>query len=129
MRGDGVGVGDVSEVSSCARDTRHQESGDDGRRSERERDAGMVGGPWRAERDTTAEPCGHGVDVGDGAWIRDGSLDVHGEGAGGSDGMRGDGVGVGDVGAMPDWAGGTGHPTGGDDCWFWCWHQFINFFV
>ena len=29
--------------------------------------------------------------------------------------MRGDGVGVGDVGAVPDWVRGRGHAAGGDD--------------
>ena len=54
------------------------------------------------------------------------SVTVHGSGwgwwrsrrwAGGADGMRGDGVGVGDVGAVPGGAWGTGHAAGGDDGW------------
>ena len=34
---------------------------------------------------------------------------------GGADGMRGDGVGVGDVGEVPGGARGSGHASGGDD--------------
>ena len=43
MRGDGVGVGDISEVSGGAWSSRHSAGGDDGRGASRKRDAGVVG--------------------------------------------------------------------------------------
>ena len=62
----------------------------------------MVGGRGDDERDGWVESGGDGVGVGDGAWGGDGACEhVHGEGTGGADGMRGDGVGVGDIGEVP----------------------------
>ena len=115
MRGDGVGVGDVGAVPCGTWGAGDPAGGDDGGRSWRKRDAGMVGGPCRAERDATTEPSGDGVDVDDGAWGGPGARDVYGKDARRAYGMRGDGVGVGDVGEVHDWAGGSGHTTGGDD--------------
>ena len=71
----------------------------------------MVGGRGRAEHDTTGQPGGHRVGVGDGAWVEHGACDVHGHGETRSDGMRGDGVGVGDVGAVHGGARVTWHST------------------
>ena len=51
------------------------------------------------------EPGRDGVGIGDGARGGHGAGGVYGAGPGGADGMRGDGVGVGDVGEVP---GGTG---------------------
>ena len=45
----------------------------------------------------------------------DGACDVHGEGTGGAHGMRGDGMGVGDIGAVPGVAWGSGDSAGDDD--------------
>jgi hypothetical protein len=43
MRGDGVGVGDISEVQGDAWLTRNPAGGDDGGGAGREQDAGVVG--------------------------------------------------------------------------------------
>ena len=75
----------------------------------------LVGGQVRGELDAATEQSGDGVCVGDGAWRRDGSCDVHRDGPGGTHGMRGDGVGVGDVGEVPGGAWDTWYPAGGDD--------------
>ena len=51
------------------------------------------------------------VGVGDGARGEHGACDVHGTGSGGADGMRGDGVGVGDGNQMSDRPWRSRHPT------------------
>ena len=115
MRGDGVGVGDVGEVPGGARGSRHASGGDDGGGAGRERESGMVVDGPGAERDDASEPSWDGIDIGDGAWSQHGAGGVHGTGEGGSDGMRGDGVGVGDVGEVHGGARGSRHASGGDD--------------
>ena len=74
--------------------------GDDGGERGRHAEA-MLCGRGEHERDAEVEPGRDGVGVGDGARVGSGAGGVHGAGAGGADGMRGDGVGVGDVGAVP----------------------------
>ena len=101
MRGDGVGVGDIGEVPGDAWRSRDTASGDDGRGAGRERDAGMVDGLEDIERDATAEPSGDRVGVGDDTRGKYGACDLHRAGTGGAHGMRGDGVGVGDIGEVP----------------------------
>ena len=115
MRGDGVGVGDIGEVHGDAWGGGDTTGGDDGRGAGRERDTGMVGGRCGAERDASAEPSGDRVGVSDGTRGEHGACDVHGEGSGGAHGMRGDGVGVGDVGEVSGGAWITGHTTRSDD--------------
>ena len=115
MRGDGVGVGDVGEVPSFTWGARHQTGDDDGGDAGRERDARVVGGHRRAERDEAAEPGGDGVELGDGARGGHGAGGVHGAGPRRSDRMRGDGLGVGDVGEVPGGTRGSGDTSGGDD--------------
>jgi hypothetical protein len=61
--------------------------------------------------------AGTWVGFGDGARGGSGAGCVDGAGTDGADGMRGDGVGVGDVSAVPDGAMCTGHKAGGGDCW------------
>ena len=61
------------------------------------------------------QPGGDGVGVGDGAWGEPGAGGVYGDGAGGAYGVRGDGVGVGDVGAVHGWIWNSGDTAGGDD--------------
>ena len=101
MRGDGVGVGDIGEVHGDARGAGDTAAGDDGGGAgRRERDAGVVGGRGGIERDAWTEPSGDRVGVGDGARGEHGACDVHGTGSGGAHGMRGDGVGVGDIGTL-----------------------------
>ena len=86
-----------------------------------------MGQPWRDR-----------VGVGDGTRRRNGSGGVHVDGAIRGDGVRGDGVGVGDVGAVFGWTRHSGHAAGDDHrwessgkplvnhivrwvCFLWCW--------
>ena len=116
MRGDGVGVGDIGEVHGDARGAGDTAAGDDGGGAgRRERDAGVVGGRGGIERDAWTERCGDRVGVGDGARGEHGACDVHGTGSGGAHGMRGDGVGVGDIGEVHGDARGAGDTAAGDD--------------
>jgi hypothetical protein len=101
MRGDGVGVGDIGEVPGHARSAGDKADDDDGGASERQRDAGVVGGRRGIERDGSTEPSGDRVGVGDGARGEHGACDVHGTSSGGAHGLRGDEVGVGDIGEVP----------------------------
>ena len=97
MPGDAWGSGDTAIV-------------DDGRRkARRECDTGMVGRRARAERDASTEPCGDRVGVGDGTRGEHGACDLHGTGSERADGLRGDGVGVGDISAVPGDAWGWGN--------------------
>jgi len=118
MRGDGVGVRDVCAMyDGRAWSGRDAAGGDDGGGSRWERDASVVGGRWRSERGTTREPGGDGIGIDDGTRGQSGDADVYSTGAGGADGMRGDGVGVGDVGEMPCGAWGGGHTACFGDSW------------
>ena len=67
----------------------------------RERDAGVVGGRGGLERDASSELSGDRVGVGDGARGEHGACDAHVTDSGGAHGVRGDGVGVGDIGEVP----------------------------
>ena len=100
MRGDGVGVGDVGEVSGMVRERGDTAGGDDSRGAGRERERGVVGGRWRGEYGSTREQGGDGVGVSDGARGEHGAGCFHRIGPRGGDGVRGDGVGVGDVGEV-----------------------------
>jgi len=53
----------------------------------------------------------------DGAGVKHGVDRLHGARSTWADGMRGNGVGVWDVGEVPDGAGSGGHSAGGDDGW------------
>jgi hypothetical protein len=77
----------------------------------------MVCRHGRTEQDAWAEPSGDRVGVSHGTRVEDGACELHREGSGGADGMRGDGMGVGDITAVPGDAWGSGHTTGGDDGW------------
>ena len=81
MRGDGVGVGDISEVSDWARGTRYSACGDDGGRSGRERDAGVVCGLGIFECDASRQPCWHGVHVCHSARGEHGARELHEKGS------------------------------------------------
>jgi hypothetical protein len=96
-----VGVGDIGEVSGDARSAGDTAGDDDGGGAGRQRDAGVVNELGRLKRDDSTEPSGDRVGVGDGARGEHGACDVHGTGSGGAHGMRGDGVGVGDIGEVP----------------------------
>ena len=75
----------------------------------------MVCGLGVIERDATGEPSGDRVGVGDDTRGEHGACDVHGAGTGGAHGMRGDGVGVGDIGEVPGDAWSSGDTASGDD--------------
>ena len=77
---------------------------DDGRRSGRQHVGGVLGQHGELERGPWREPCRDGVGVGDGARVDHGSGGCFGARTRRADGMRGDGVGVGDVGAVPGWS-------------------------
>ena len=51
--------------------------------------------------------------------VEDGSCELHREGSGGADGIRGDDMGVGacDISEFPGDSWGSGHTTGSDDGW------------
>ena len=108
MRGDGVGVRDFGQVFGGAWCAWHEAGGDDGRGARGERDAGVVIGRWRAELAAGAEPGGDGLGINHGARGEHGACDIHGAGTSGGHGMRGDGVGVGDVGEVPGGSGAAG---------------------
>jgi len=115
MRGDGVAVGDVGAVSCGSRGRRDTSGGDDGRGAGGERDAGLVGGHSRTEQAAAIEPRRHGIGVDNGTRIEHGDSCAYSAGSGGAHGMRGDGVGVGDVGALSCGARGRRDTSGGDD--------------
>jgi hypothetical protein len=100
MRGNKLGVGDVGAVSCGTWGSRDTSGGDDSRGAGRERDAGLVGGHSRTELDAASEPRRGRMVVDDGTRIKYGSGGIYSAGEGGTHGMRGDGVGVGDVGAV-----------------------------
>jgi hypothetical protein len=115
MRGDGLGVGDIGEGQRYLRSPGDTAVGDDGGGAGREQDAGVVGGRWGIERGASTERGGDRLGVGDGARGGHGTFHEHGTGSGGADGMRGDGVGVGDIDQMQFYARSPGDTAGGDD--------------
>ena len=110
-----MGVGDIIEVRVDAWGPGHTSGGDDGRGARRERVTGMVGRHGGAEQDAWSEPSGDRVGVSHGARIEHGAFEPHREGSSGADGLRGDGMGVGDISEVRADAWGPGHTSGGDD--------------
>ena len=110
-----MGVGDVGAVPDGARGRGHAAGGDDGGGAVREHEPDDVGGRGGREHGARVEPGRDGVGVGDGARGKPGAGGVHVDGAIRGDGVRGDGVGVGDVGAVFGWTRHSGHAAGGDD--------------
>jgi hypothetical protein len=115
LPGDGVAVGDIGEVPGDARSAGDAAGDDDVGNAGRQRDAGVVSGHRGIELDGSTEPSGDRVGVCDGAWGEHGACDVHGTGSGGAHGLRGDGVGVGDIGEVPGDARSAGDAAGDDD--------------
>jgi len=101
MRGDRVGVGDISEVPGDKQSSGDTASCDDGRAAGRERDTGVVIGLGANERDETAEQRGDRIVINDDTRGEHGACDVHGVGTREAHGMRGDRVGVGDISEVP----------------------------
>jgi hypothetical protein len=101
MRGDGVGLRDVGAMHDGRTwVARHRCYCDDCRGAGREHDGGVLDGRGQLELGITEQQCRDWISVSDGAWIRAGAGGIHGDGKDGADGMRGDGVGVGDVSAV-----------------------------
>ena len=101
MRGDGVGVGDVGAMhDGRAGDARHRRCCNDGRGARWEHDGGVLDGRREHERGISQQCSRNRLVIRDGAWIRAGTGGADGDGPRRTDGMRGDGVGVGDVGAV-----------------------------
>jgi hypothetical protein len=75
----------------------------------------MVGRRARAERDASTEPCRDRVGFSDGTRGEHGACDVHREGSERADRLRSDGVGVGDISAVPFRAWSIGHSPICDD--------------
>ena len=102
MRGDGVGVGDVGAVSRGARGRRHAADGDDGGIEGRQHEPGMVSRWGYVESASFVELCRDRRGLDDRVRQQLGDSASHGEGSDGAHGMRGIGLGVGDVGEMQD---------------------------
>ena len=75
----------------------------------------MVDGRVRAERGARDQQGNKWWGLSDGAGDEDGDSGVHGAGSGGAHGMRGDGVGVGDIGDVQGGARGAGDKAGSGD--------------
>ena len=102
MRGDGVGVGDVGAVYDRGTGgARERELGGDGGGAGRKPVGGVLDGCGELGCSVWEQSRRDGVGVGDGTRGGAGSGWAYSDGAGWTDGMRGDGVGVGDVGAVP----------------------------
>ncbi len=115
MRGDRVGVGDIGVVHGGA-----WGSGDETYCVDRcttmwKHESGMVNGRWLGQRDATTEQGGVWIGVSDGARVETWTCGFHGDGAVRADGMRGDRVAVGDIGALHGGARGSGDASCGDD--------------
>jgi hypothetical protein len=74
--------------------------GDDGKGAVGQWDCGILDGHWQFERDEGIQQGGDRVGVSDGARGRFGEFQFYGKCAVRADGMRGDRVGVGDIGAV-----------------------------
>jgi hypothetical protein len=116
-----VGVGDIGEVPGDARSAGDAAGDDHSRAVGGKRDAGVVGGRGGLDHFKSREPSGDRVGVGDGARGEHGACDVHGTGSGGAHGLRGDGVGVGDIDGLHVGAWHTGQSADHDLCWCRLW--------
>ena len=115
MRGDTVAVGDVGQVHDRARGSRHASPCDDGRGAGGECESGMVIRPRVDEHRAHGQPCWDGIDIGDGEWGEHRAYLVHGPGETWAHGMRGDTVGVGDVGEVQGRTRGWRYAAGSGD--------------
>ena len=115
MRGDGVGVGDIGEVPPSFNDEKNNQGFNHVLREAMHYDRSLDRRCNDTQSHDRKKQSKDGISVGDGAGCGDGACEVHGEGTGGADGMRGDGVGVGDIGEVPGVRGRSGDAAGGDD--------------
>jgi hypothetical protein len=116
MRGNGIGVEGIGEVPGDTCLAGHTNCSIYGWGLGRKRDTGVVDGRDGAERGARDQHGGNWWSVSDDARDEDGDSDVHGTGSGGAYGLRGDGVGVGDIGEVQCGAGGAGVEVGSGDC-------------
>ena len=117
MRGDRVGVRDLGAMPGGAWGSGDTTGGDDGRGAGREQDGGILSGPWLYEHYISQEPCGYWVGINDSARVEPWACSFHGDGAVRADWMRGDRVGIGDIGAVQGGAWGSGDASCGVDSW------------
>jgi hypothetical protein len=110
-----VGVLLISAVSCRARCRRDTAGSDDVKGTRWERKSGLVGGHTRTEQDAASEPGSRGIGFDDGTRIGHGVCGAYSAGSDGAHGMRGDGMGVGDVGVVSCWARCSRDTAGGDD--------------
>jgi hypothetical protein len=115
MRGVRVGVGDIGAVPCGARGSGDASCGVDSWITIREHEQGMVGGRWLGQFDASGKQCRDGIGTSNGTRIEPWACSFHGDGAVRADGMRGDRVAVGDIGAMQGGAWGLGNASCGDD--------------
>ena len=115
MRGDGVGVGDVDEVSSRSRVAEHSQDCDDHLGACWQHFTGLVSGRDGAEPVPSDQSTRDRIGIGDSTRSQHGTCDIHRLGMAGADGMRGNRVGVGDIGEMSSRACRSRHPSSGGD--------------
>ncbi len=75
----------------------------------------MVGERWLGQRDALEKQCGDGIGFSDGTRGEHGGVCFLGDSAIRTDRLRGNSVGVADIGAMPCGAWGSGDGVCGDD--------------
>ncbi len=115
MRGDRVGVGDIGAVPCGARGSGDASCGDDGRGAIRQFERSILDGYWPDELVEGSQQGGDRVSIDDGTRGEHGACRFDGDGAVRGDGMRGDRLGVGDIGAVPCGVRGSGDASCGDD--------------
>ena len=95
-----MGVSDVGAVQGGLWGSGDASCGDDGRDAIRQRYSGILDGHWEGECDEGIQQGGDRVGMGDGSWFEPWACCNHGDGAVRADGMRGDRVGISDIGAV-----------------------------
>ena len=115
MRGDRVGVGDIGAVQGGTWVSGDETYCVNHSRAVGEHERGMVGGPWLGQHFSSGEQCRDWIGASDSSRGWPWACYFHDDGAVRTDGMRGDRVGVGDIGAMPCGARRTGDSACGAD--------------
>ena len=100
MREHGVGVGDVGKMQDNIPSFGIEASRSDNRTTPGKHHSGLVVGRTRYQQGSWWQSCVCGVSDVDGARCQHGRCRVYSTDAARTDGMRGDGVGVGDVGGV-----------------------------
>ena len=100
MRGYRVGVGDIDEVSGWTKLERHQARGNDNWTKRRQHDSGMVRQYGRNEQHATGQQGWHRLCISHSARCEHGAIVIYGAGFSGTDRMRGNRVGVRDLGEV-----------------------------